>query len=324
MTDLPCHVVFSKPAIIDGVFHRGFVTTDRPLTITDQLQRELWSVGIFFHTAIEPFYNPMIELYFASKTFRNCPHPRIDITDRDLTDERVFFPIADTEPEFDVVFNAVWMPIKRQELFFDALKWSQQEGRPVKALWFGYHYEESSKQRELDFKAAVEEQQLDVTFLETDFDTAEVNRRFNLAKSCVICSRSEGGPRVLAESLFADVPFIVTEDTLGGAPETIRPETGVICPPTGPGIARAIWEVCDDLDRFSPRRWAVENLTRRSTVARLQEKLREISESRSSKLSPINWQQVRFTEYDWVSKKQLVRKAEQEFLATESKESSLD
>lgn len=308
----PTHVVFSQPRRIDGVFHRGFMATDYPKTLDSQIDRSLWAVGFFLHAAIQPSFNPEIDLYFASDTYVDCPSPRINITDRDLTDENVFFPYENTEKQFDVIFNATWMPVKRHELLIDALRYAMGKGRPLRCLWFGYHYCDESIERELTFKKVVVAEDLGVTFAETNFDRAEVNRRFNRSRACLICSQREGGPRVMGESLLANVPFVVTEDTEGGAPQMINDQIGITCEATGQGIAEAVWQIIDQADVFSPRDWALEHMCVRKTIPRLREFVRKISAESNV---PINCDDIGFHGYDWECTSGEARKVEADFAA---------
>lgn len=314
----PCHVVFSKPKWINGVFHRGFMTTDNLDNLDQQFDRKLWAMGIFFHAPVEPWFHPEIDLYFRAHTFQNCPEPSVTITDRDLTDETLFYPLPDHEPEYDVLFNMNWMPFKRHELFLETLQYAKQSKRPIRVLWFGYHYDTVSQAREKKFVEEVAQANLDVTFLPADFNRVEINRRYSLAKCSVICSKGEGGPRVFAESLFAGLPLIVTSDTKGGVPESLSPKCGITCEATAAGLASAIWNVLDHLDEYSTRTWALDHLTRSASNVRLREALRNLSLAQSKDRAPINWQEAEFTEYDWQCKKELLRQAESEFLESQS------
>jgi glycosyltransferase involved in cell wall biosynthesis len=301
---VPTHVVFSKPKIIDGVFHRGFVVTDNPNTIDDQLERSLWAIGLMFHAPIRPYANSNIDLYLCTPTYKDCPEPRVAVTDRDLTCENTYYPLPEAIKQYDVIFNMNWEPFKRHELLIETLAYAKQVGRTISCLWFGYHYRKESQARETHIRNLVQQAGVDdVTFAETSFDTAEVNSRINASRVSVICSTGEGGPRVLPESLLAGVPAVVTRDTDGGVPEVICGQTGLVCEPTGKAIAEAIWDVIDRADQFSPRQWALENMCLSRTMPRLREAVTRLSQASAV---PINLQ-LAFEGYDWVSQNNVVR-----------------
>ena len=304
---VPTHVVFSRPRLVGGHLQRGFLATDYPKTLQSQCDPNLWAIGFFIHAAFCPYFDPQVDLYFASETYSECPLPRIDVTDRDLTDENSFFPDPAVDKQYDLIFNATWMPVKRHELLIEALSFAQQAGRPLSCLWFGYHYCEDSHQRERQIRAAVKSLRLDVTFAETNFNVSVVNARYNSARVCLICSASEGGPRVMGEALLSGIPFIVTADTAGGAPQLICDRNGVVCQPTGASIAQAIWEVIDRPHQFQPRDWALEHICRSRTLQRLQQAVRQLSDVGPV---PINWQEITFKGYDWECRRQEARAAE--------------
>ncbi len=310
MTFQPTHVVFSPPKWIDGVLHRGVVATDGPRTLHRQMDRDLWTVILFFHAPIQPKFDPNIDLYFTSAPFAaDCPQPRLEMTARELIDETQFFPLQ-VSKEFDVVFNATWMPMKRHELFLDALRYAQRHGRPLRCLWFGYHYNDEAFEREKAIRRQIASANLDVKILKTDFASGEVNRRYNLGRCTLICSEYEAGPRVMGESLLAGVPFLVTQDTRGGAVEAICDENGLVCEPTGESIARAIWRIADESSAFAPRPWALENMCLTKSLERIRHAVDSFAVQRNV---PINTQPISFPGYDWEGKRQTVRNAENQF-----------
>jgi hypothetical protein len=115
----------------------------------------------------------------------------------------------------------------------------------------------------------------------------------------------------MGESLLANVPFIVTQDTDGGAPQTVCDQTGITCQPTGQGIAEAVWQAIERLDTFTPRAWALNNMCRSKTMPRLVAAVKKLSECSPI---PINWQDIEFHGYDWECKHGQVRAAEADFL----------
>lgn len=306
----PTHVVFSQPQFIDGQFYRGVVSTDGPQTIHEQMDRSLWTVVLFFHFAAVPRFEPEVDLYFCDPSVQQeCPDPKVLVTNRDLIREEEFFPLADAKPIYDVVFNVTWMPVKRHELFLDALRFARDAGRPIRCLWFGYHYNDEAVEREKQLRAQIEDEQLEVTFADTNFDVSEVNRRYNACRCALICSEFEGGPRVMGEAILAGIPFIVTSDTRGGSPEAVRDEIGSTCEPNGEAIARAIWKILDAGNSYQTRQWALKNMCLNKTLLRIRAALEEIAASRQVRINT----DIQFPGYDWEGKANSLRKAESEF-----------
>lgn len=304
---IPSHVVFSKPKIKGGKITRGVVATDAPQSIQYEMDRSLWFTILFFHSPIQPTFHPDVDLYLTAAPFlKDCPTPVLELTARELVSEHEFTPLGIAKTH-DVIFNVTWMPMKRHELLVEALKYAKSQGRPLKVLWFGYHYNEDAIDRERMLRKMVADNELDVAFLETNFDPAEINRRFNVARSTLICSEYEAGPRVMSESLLADVPFIITSDTRGGAVEAMRSPAGIICEPDGRSIAEAIWKVVDGQHAFQPRHWALKNMCRTVAIENLKRAVSLVAQDRGWS---VNYDEIEFREYDWEGKGGHVRKAE--------------
>lgn len=301
------HVVFAPPKVIDGTLHRGVVATDLAETVTDQLNRDLWTVVLFLHGPTVPCPHPNIDLYLTSATFADqCPTPQLHLTARNLVRETEFFPLQ-LEKQYDVILNATWMSFKRHELLIDALCDAKQQGRPLRCVWFGYHWCSGWEKREQELKQTVMANELDVDFLPTNFDVAEINRRYNLCHTALICSSMEAGPRVMGEAMLADLPYIATRDTYGGSPELVTAECGIRCEPHGQAIAAAIWQAIDQRNTFAPREWALENLCVSAAMRDLNHSLVEIEKANDWR---INREELDFPGFDWQAKQATVRRAE--------------
>ena len=304
------HVLFAPPQLIDGVLHRGVMGTDQPRLIHEEMERELWTVLLFFHAPLIPRFESEIDLYVTSPSFADqCPDPKVMFSDRDLVDENEYLSI-ECEKEFDVIFNVNWLPFKRHELMIETLQWAADQGRPISCLWFGYHYNGLWHDREAMLRAEVEKRGLNVTFAESNFELDVVNHRYNISRCAVNCSEQEGGPRTMSESMLTGIPFIVTNDTFGGCPELMEPQAGLVCDPTPESFAKAIWYAVDHPDEFSPRDWALQNLCRRVTIERLRTCVADLSRQTGK---AINVDDIAFRGYDWEHHNGLIRKTEAEF-----------
>ena len=82
----------------------------------------------------------------------------------------------------------------------------------------------------------------------------------NRAKVQLLWSRKEGANRAIVEALFADVPVIVREGlSYGYRYPYINPQTGRFA--TEATLGDALLEVIQCGDRYSPRQWALENMS---------------------------------------------------------------
>jgi hypothetical protein len=283
------------------------VATDVVETISAQLQRDLWTVAVFFHGPTTPVWYREVDLYMTSATFaEKCPQPQVHLTARNFVDEATYYPLG-IPKRFDVIFNVTWMSFKRHELLIDALTCAKQCGRAISCLWFGYHWCSGWEQREADLRNEVQRRELDVTFAEADRNAAEINRRYNVSRSALICSSAEAGPRVMAEAMLADIPYIATRDTYGGSPELVTPDCGIVCEPTGQAIASAIWRACDERSSFTPRAWAQNNLCTRASLPILRKSLVRVERDRGWR---INLDELCFPGFDWQGQLATVRNAE--------------
>jgi hypothetical protein len=84
---------------------------------------------------------------------------------------------------------------------------------------------------------------------------ADVARLVALSKVFVFLSRKEGDNKALVEAMFANVPVIVYEGTIGGATSRVNAQTGVLTSDAAlPATIRSMLARYRD---FAPRAWAV-------------------------------------------------------------------
>jgi glycosyltransferase involved in cell wall biosynthesis len=84
-----------------------------------------------------------------------------------------------------------------------------------------------------------------VTLLGLRRDIADILESADIA---VCCSDFEGGPLSVMEYMSAELPIVATE--VGGLPELVGPENGILVPPRDPGaLARAALALIGDRER---------------------------------------------------------------------------
>lgn len=79
------------------------------------------------------------------------------------------------------------------------------------------------------------------------------------SRASVILSRREGSCVVIAESLFADTPAALLENAEIGSRVFINPSTGRLL--REGNLAKQLMDFLDESDRYSPRKWAENNIS---------------------------------------------------------------
>lgn len=89
------------------------------------------------------------------------------------------------------------------------------------------------------------------------------------AKCSILLSLKEGSNRVLFESMFVDVPVICLSENIGVNKSYINASTGVIV--TNKLVPKALLHMSEKYDRYSPRKWAINNISPDVTTKYLSE-----------------------------------------------------
>lgn len=301
------NVLYAPPVVRNGDLYRGVVATDDVDALLGGIVRNKWVLLWLGHGAYVPDRHPDIDLYQLDPFFRDSEcQPQVHVLLRELIDSTRFFP-TDTEKEFDVVFNAHWDKVKRQEILLDALTHARDMGRPISCLWFGQEWPVDYHEFEQRMKDEVSDRDLPVTFPGLSYAPGVVNQRYNRCRTAVICSSEESGPRVMAEAMLADLPYIATRDTYGGSPAYITESNGLLCDPNGISLAEAIWHAVDHRSQFQPRDWALKNMCRSVGVRRLKVAVGQVAIDK-------NWRvnlDLNYTWTDWNGSLRLVEEADE-------------
>jgi len=285
--------MYSPPRVRDGRVWRGVLTCNHR-EIVDRVVRDHWVVLHCDHWATVPPARDYVDLWQIDASWERVlkgSRPYVLAIFRDFTDPTQFFPTA-TEKQYDVLFNACWAPVKRHGLFLDALDFAKRRGRPISALFCGYHWKSpNSPGTDVRFEHLTANRiaagKLPARIVSTCWDPAEMNRRYNLCRCALLCSLSEAGPRVLAEAALADIPYITTRDTRGGSPQHVARSNrnGLTCAATPQGLAEAVWAVIDRRTEFHPREWALGNMCRPVAESRLRAALQRLALQRNWRIN---------------------------------------
>lgn len=259
--------LYAPPVRINGEVHRGVFTSNGP-GLQQQLNRDHWVVLHCDHGAFPPPGDrPDVDIFQIDKYFNTDAEKKglrhVNVIFRDFTDETIYKPLG-IEKQYDVIYNACWYAVKRHNLVLDALMFAKRAGREISCMFFGYHWrgagvgtepriEERTKRILSQFK-------IKGVVAPTNWDGVENNYRFNLCRVCLLCSTTEAGPRVLPEACLAGIPYISTNDTVGGSTAYVNEMNGKLCDPTPRSIAETVWEALDTINIFTPREWALQHM----------------------------------------------------------------
>ncbi len=163
----------------------------------------------------------------------------------------------DTAPQakvYDLVMVANWGAHKRHAELFRALK--RIDERKIRVLLAGFPW---AGRTAADIRR--EARKLAGTHVEVEIveqiSQVELARYLSQCKAFVFLSRKEGDNKALVEAMFADVPAIVYERSIGGAVSRINPATGVLA--SDDELADRIRFMLDHHREFGPRAWALQH-----------------------------------------------------------------
>lgn len=174
------------------------------------------------------------------------------------------------EKQFDLVMVANWAPHKRHALLFKALQ--SLGDRDVRVLLVGFPWADRSADDVRREVAAFPNDRVSVRIVE-QVPHAELARLLRQCKVFVFLSKKEGDNKALVEAMFAGVPAIVYDRTVGGASSRINAATGVLAAERE--LPEKIRYMLDHHMEFSPRQWALEHTGAKVATRLVDNALRE-------------------------------------------------
>lgn len=159
------------------------------------------------------------------------------------------------EPKsYDLVMVANWAAHKRHAQLFRSL--GRIAGRKVRVLLIGFSWANRTADDIRKEAAMLGGSSCEIEILER-VPQAEISRYLSRCKVFVFLSRKEGDNKALVEAMFADVPAIVYDKSIGGARSRINGFTGVLS--SDEDLHRQIVYMLDHYGEFTPRAWALEH-----------------------------------------------------------------
>ena len=185
------------------------------------------------------------------------------------------FNVSRSAPKlYDVVMVANWAPHKRHALLFRAL--AAIRDRDLRVLLIGFPWASRTADDIRREAAAAVNERVSLEIKEK-IPHAELAKLLHQCKVFVFLSKKEGDNKALVEAMFADVPAIVYDRTIGGAGSRVNAATGVFA--SEKELAAKISYMLDHHDEFSPRRWALEHTGSEVATRRLNDELHQAAEA---------------------------------------------
>ena len=172
----------------------------------------------------------------------------------DWVDADVFDVPPATSKQYDLVMVANWASHKRHALLFRALQ--DIRDRHIHVLLVGFPWASRTADDIRREAAASPSERVHLEIVES-IPHAELAKLLHQCKVFVFLSKKEGDNKALVEAMFADVPAIVYDRTIGGAGSRVNEATGMFA--SEQELAAKIDLMLDHHDEFSPRRWALEH-----------------------------------------------------------------
>jgi glycosyltransferase involved in cell wall biosynthesis len=178
-----------------------------------------------------------------------------------------FAPKPHHDRTIDILMVAAWSELKRHWLLFEALRHMPRNLRVV--LVGRNDVGRTEKEIRAEARAFGALQDLE---LHTNLEIDEVNALQCDARISAIFTKREGSCVAVPESLFADTPVAMMQEAYIGSKAYINDRTGILV--RRRGLARRLQRFLEESERFTPRQWALENISCMRTTRRLNEMLR--------------------------------------------------
>jgi len=186
----------------------------------------------------------------------------------DWIDPRLFvLDVPSNGRKYDLLMNAHWGWGKRHYVLFRLLRKLPPE---TKVALIGFPWD-GRKTRDLLALA----EYYGVNDQITVFESVSYERVVQITAQCkigLLLSLKEGANRAMTECMFCNVPVIVLAENIGGVKKNVNDRTGRIVPERQ--LASEIAFMLHRLDSYSPRQWALNNISCLVTSRILNERIK--------------------------------------------------
>jgi glycosyltransferase involved in cell wall biosynthesis len=172
----------------------------------------------------------------------------------DWVNSDLFRPPARATKSHDLVMVANWAQHKRHAQLFKALRTITD--RTIRVLLIGFPWGGRTADDIRREAATYANPRVNLEIIE-NVPPAAVSSHVGRCKAYVFLSPKEGDNKALVEAMFADVPAIVYDKTIGGAGSRINAQTGIFA--SDEELPNKIRYMLDNYRRFSPRTWVLKH-----------------------------------------------------------------
>jgi len=198
----------------------------------------------------------------------------VDFGASDWVDDRMFYPIEETQKKYDIVYVAAFGTYKRHHVLFKAVKELGDPSLHVALVGI------SLPSERLEIDVLIEHYGIrDNVKIFQNLKQKKVNEILNASKVNVLLSLREGSNRSIFEGLFAGIPAIVLKENIGVQKKYINEMTGMLIDEKD--LVSAIRHFRKNWRDYKPDTWARKNISPSVTTNKLNIKLREIAKSRN-------------------------------------------
>jgi glycosyltransferase involved in cell wall biosynthesis len=200
---------------------------------------------------------PLVVMCFTEDDYRyieslGAPVVPLRLGPADWVDSDIFAPPLNGSKPYDLVMVANWGAHKRHVQLFRALQ--DVRDRNVNVLLCGFAWAERTADDIRREAAAFDNPRVKIEILE-NVPQAKLAGYVSQSKVFVFLTRKEGDNKALVEAMFADVPAIVFDRTIGGAGSRVNDATGVFA--SDEQLAEKIVFMLEHYRDFTPRQWAL-------------------------------------------------------------------
>ena len=190
----------------------------------------------------------------------------------DWNDPNHFMPKPHANRSIDIVMLANWSRTKRHWLLFEALRKMPKELRVVFIGRDAPGRTVSDLRREAKLFGVKQDIEI-----HKNLENKEVAEVLCDSKISTILTKREGSCVAVTESMFSGTPVAMSVDGHVGAKAYINERTGILVRRNG--LARQLMQFLETSQHYSPRTWAIENISSEITSERLNKILREYAHS---------------------------------------------
>ena len=203
--------------------------------------------------------NPVVVQCFTKDdlafiTAVGAPLAPVQLGPADWVDASTFNPPDTVAKPIDLVMVANWSPHKRHAELFRALQ--RITDRDIRVLLIGFPWADRTADDIRREAAKYKNDRVQIEILEK-VPQPQLVGYLSRCKVFVFLARKEGDNKALVEAMFANVPAIVYDKTIGGAGSRINAETGVFS--SDAELTDKIRYMLDHYKDFSPRKWVLEH-----------------------------------------------------------------